>query len=224
MAVELKIFYEDNHILVVEKPEGVLSQGDETNDESMLDMVKKYIKIKYQKPGNVYVGLVHRLDRRVSGVMVFAKSTKAAKRICTAMQNNKVKKRYYAIVVGKLEGHGKLVNRLEKVRNCAVESENGKECILEYDVIKHFQLDGNDFSVLDVNLITGRYNQIRKQLSLINHPIVNDYKYGYRGPNYFNQLGLKCYLLSFLHPTKKEILTFESGFDNSWKDIIKLGE
>jgi len=218
MAIDLKVFYEDNHIIVVEKKEGILSQGDDTNDDSMLEIIKAYLKEKYQKPGNVFLGLVHRLDRRVSGVMVFAKTSKAASRLSDAIRNHLFEKKYVAIVDGKLEGKGKLINNLDKKDGFAIESKNGKESILEYNVIKNFELDKNVFSVLDINLVTGRYNQIRKQLSLIGHPIVNDYKYGYSGRNYDDQFGLRCYRLSFPHPITKEMLTFESKFDNIWRE------
>ena len=218
MAVDLNVLYEDNHIIVVEKEEGILSQGDSTGEASMLEMIKDYLKVKYNKPGNVFVGLVHRLDRRVSGVMVFAKTSKAASRLSEAIRNNLFSKKYVAIVSGYLTGSDKLVHKLEKKDQLAVESDNGKESMLEYTVINNFKINKDDFSVLDVKLITGRYNQIRKQLSLINHPIVNDYKYGYNGKNIEDAFGLRCYELSFPHPITKEILTFKSNFRNIWKE------
>jgi len=221
MAIELNVLYEDNHIIVVEKPEGILSQGDSTNDLSMLEIIKDYLKEKYQKPGNVFLGLVHRLDRRVSGVMVFAKTSKAASRLSDSIRNHLFEKKYMAIVLGTITGNGRLVNKLEKKDGYAVESIEGKESILEYNVINNFEMDSEKFSVLDINLITGRYNQIRKQLSLINHPIVNDFKYGYNGLNYNDQFGLRCYKISFPHPISKEIMTFESNFENLWKEKIR---
>lgn len=217
----LDILYEDNHIIVVVKPENILSQGDSSGDDSMLDIVKEYIKVKYNKPGNVYLGLVHRLDRRVSGVMVFAKTSKAASRLSEAIRNNEFIKKYKAIVVGKVVEAGKLVHYLDKKDGIAIESKkDGKGSVLFYNVLKNFQLDNCIFSVLDIDLITGRYNQIRKQLSLINHPIVNDFKYSYVGKNYEDQLGLRCYKLSFPHPITKEIITFEKDYDNFWKKFI----
>ena len=218
MAVDLNVLYEDNHIIVVEKEEGILSQGDSTGEASMLEIIKDYLKVKYNKPGNVFVGLVHRLDRRVSGVMVFAKTSKAASRLSEAIRNNLFSKKYVAIVSGYLTGSDKLVHKLEKKDQLAVESKDGKESILEYTVINNFKINKDDFSVLDVKLITGRYNQIRKQLSLINHPIVNDYKYGYTGENIEDAFGLRCYELSFPHPITKEVLTFKSNFRNIWKE------
>ena len=219
---DLEILYEDNHIIVVVKRENILSQGDSSGDNSMLEIIKKYIKVKYNKPGAVYLGLVHRLDRRVSGIMVFAKTSKAASRLSESIRNNKFIKKYKAIVYGELNGSGNLVHYLDKKEGRAIESKkNGKESVLNYNVIKHFTLDNNIFTVLDIDLITGRYNQIRKQLSLIGYPIVNDFKYNYTGKNYADQLGLRCYKLSFPHPITKEILTFEKDYDNLWKDYIK---
>ena len=218
MAVDLDVLYEDNHIIVVVKKEGILSQGDSTCEDSMIEIIKDYLKIKYEKPGNVFVGLVHRLDRRVSGVMVFAKTSKAASRLNDAIRNHLFGKKYVAIVSGYLTGSSKLVNKLEKIDKQAVETINGKESILEYKVVENFKINNKDFSVLDINLITGRYNQIRKQLSLINHPIVNDYKYGYSGENIDDAFGLRCYEISFPHPITKEILTFKSNFENIWKE------
>ena len=222
MAInENNILYEDNHIIVVIKDENVLSQGDETKDENMVDMLKAYLKEKYSKPGNVFVGLVHRLDRRVSGVMVFSKTSKAASRLSESIRNGSFKKKYMAIVDGVVAGNGKLVNMLDKKDGKAIESKvSGKESILYYNVLKNIVIENHDMSVLDIDLITGRYNQIRKQLSIINHPIINDFKYNYRGKNYNDCFGLRCYKLSFPHPITKEIMTFESHFDNYFKKYI----
>ena len=218
--IDLKVLYEDNHIMVVEKPENVLSQGDNTNDESMLEIIKEYLKVKYNKPGNVFVGLVHRLDRRVSGVMVFAKTSKAASRLSEAIRDNLFTKKYQAIVSGIINGNEKLIHYLSKVDGKAIEDKNGKESILFYSQIKSFKIGNKDFTLLDIDLITGRYNQIRKQLSLIGHPIVNDYKYGYTGENHNDAFGLRCVEISFPHPISKEILKFRSDFNGYWKEFI----
>lgn len=222
MAVEndLNILYEDNHILVTLKEENILSQGDNTSDDSMLEILKKYLKEKYNKEGNVFVGLVHRLDRRVGGVMVFAKTSKAASRLSESIRNKLFKKKYNAIVAGSVYSSGKLVNFLSKKDGKAVEDKNGKESILYYNPIKHFDVDGNNFTVLDIDLVTGRYNQIRKQLSLAGYPIVNDFKYGYKGINYSDAFGLRCVEISFPHPISKEILTFSSNFTGFWEKYI----
>ena len=207
----MEILYEDNHILVVTKPEGILSQKDNSNDLDLLTILKSYIKEKYNKPGEVYLGLVHRLDRRVGGVMVFAKTSKAASRISSDIRERKFMKTYLAIVDGKVSENKRLVDQLIKVNKEAKiveEVENSQEAILSYEVIKNFVMDNNDFSLLKIDLETGRYNQIRVQLANNNTPIINDYKYGYKKKNYNDQLGLWCVEISFNHPTLKEVMTF----------------
>lgn len=206
---ELKILYEDNHIIVVVKPENILSQKDDTNDLDMLTLIKEYIKKSKEKEGNVYLGLVHRLDRRVGGVMVFAKTSKAASRLSDDIRKHNFNKKYLAIVEGEINDSGVLVDYLKKVDNRAIISkEDGKISELKYQVLKKFFLDDNICTILLINLLTGRYNQIRAQLSHFNHPIINDFKYGYKGKNYDDVLGLFCYEISFNHPTKKEKMTF----------------
>ena len=168
---ELKILYEDNHIIVVVKPENILSQKDDTNDLDMLTLIKEYIKKSKEKEGNVYLGLVHRLDRRVGGVMVFAKTSKAASRLSDDIRNHNFNKKYLAIVEGEINGSGVLVDYLKKVDNRAIISkEDGKISELKYQVLKKFFLDDNICTILLINLLTGRYNQIRAQLSHFNHP------------------------------------------------------
>ena len=219
---DLKVLYEDNHIIVIVKPKDVLSQKDNTNDIDILTIVKEYLKEKYQKPGNVYLGLVHRLDRRVGGVMVLAKTSKGASRLSEAIRNHEFIKKYYAICLGKVES-GKLINKLEKVDKVAKQSDNGKESILEYELIKTFKLDDADFSLVSVNLITGRFNQIRSQFALNNHPLINDYKYGYRGINYNDDIGLFCFYLSFPHPVTKEMMEFKvEPSSELFQKVVKL--
>ena len=151
---KLSVLYEDNHIIVVFKAAGVLSQGDKTGDEDMLTIIKKYLKEKYNKPGNVYLGLVHRLDRPVSGIMVFAKTSKAASRLSDEIRNKKMHKKYMAIVHGYLdEKEGTLRNKIEKIDNkkVLIDTSNGKEAILNYKVIK----EKNNLSLVDIDLVTG---------------------------------------------------------------------
>ena len=201
----LNILYEDNHIIVVIKPVNVLSQADNTNDEDMLTLIKKYIKEKYQKPGNVYLGLVHRLDRPVGGIMVFAKTSKAASRLSDQIRNNQMHKSYYAVVHGILQNkEGTLKNKIEKLDNkkVLIDTPNGKEAILNYKVIK----EKDNLSLLDINLVTGRYHQKRLQFANINHPLYGDNLYGKKDNK---DIALFAYKLSFLHPTTKEELTFE---------------
>lgn len=222
----IEVLYEDNHIIVCTKPEGVLSQKDITNDIDMLTIIKQYLKEKYNKPGDVYLGLVHRLDRRVEGVMVFAKTSKAASRLSENIREHKFYKEYVAICSGYFENSGRLVNSLSKEKGKALESETGKEAILEYNVINHFQLNKDDFTVIRIILHTGKYNQIRKQMQLFGHSLINDFKYGYRLSNYNDSLGLRCVAIGFTHPTTKEYLEFrrsksETYTNVSWKKYME---
>ena len=203
----LNVLYEDNHIIVVVKPFNVLSQGDITGDVSIMDMVKDYIKKKYHKPGNVYLGLVHRLDRPVGGVMVFARSSKAASRLTKAFSEHRITKKYLAIVHGKLEGSGELRDFLEKgVDGNSFVSPKGKEAILDYEVLDY---DANhDCTLISVSLKTGRHHQIRVQFANAGHSLYGDQKYGTRGKG--KQIRLWAYELEFEHPVKKEMMIFKS--------------
>lgn len=200
----LNVLYEDNHLIVVEKPINVLSQKDITNDFDMNEIIKEYLKRKYQKPGNVYLGLVHRLDRRVGGVMVFAKTSKAASRLSEDIKNGSFHKLYLAKVKGKILKNSSINIKIKKdENNYAIVSDEGKESRLDYIVLDY---DNNDTYVL-VNLHTGRYNQIRASFNYINHPIINDYKYSKEKKN-SDELGLWCYAISIVHPITKEKLIF----------------
>ena len=201
----LVILYEDNHIIVVYKFSGILSQSDSTKDLDMASIIKTYLKDRYHKPGNVYLGLVHRLDRPVKGVMVFAKTSKAAARLSKQIRNGQMHKKYYAVVEGILkEKEGILENKIEKIDNKTVliDSQNGKEAKLKYKVIK----EKDNLSLVDINLLTGRYHQIRIQFSSRNHPLYGDTLYGSK---YKGDLALISYSLSFIHPTTKEKMCFE---------------
>ena len=201
----LVILYEDNHIIVVYKFPGILSQSDSTKDLDMVSIVKTYLKDRYHKPGNVYLGLVHRLDRPVKGVMVFAKTSKAAARLSKQIRNGQMHKKYYAVVEGILkEKEGILENKIEKIDNkkVLIDSQNGKEAKLKYKVIK----EKDNLSLVDINLLTGRYHQIRLQFSSRNHPLYGDTLYGSK---YKGDLALISYSLSFIHPITKEKMCFE---------------
>ncbi len=220
--IKLKILYEDNHIIVVEKPVNIPSQGDKTGDIDMLTIIKRYLKEKYNKPGNVYLGLVHRLDRPVGGVMVFAKTSKAAARLSEQVRNKDFRKRYLVIVNGKFEERkGTLQDYLlknEKNNMSKVVKEgtkNAKLAILDYEVIKY---DPElNLSVLKIDLHTGRHHQIRVQLSSRGHSIYGDQKYGGRGHG--KQICLWAYQLTLFHPITKEEMTFTSMpvKEKSWK-------
>jgi 23S rRNA pseudouridine1911/1915/1917 synthase len=232
---DLKILYEDNHIIVVVKKPGIPTQEDKTGDKDMLTIVKEYIKVKYNKPGNVYLGLVHRLDRMVGGVMVFAKTSKAASRISEYIRQKNVKKRYLAVVNGtlpvsdqKVELRNYLVKneRLNMSRVVDSTTKGSKEAILEYKVLKNFTYNGKDYSLVDIDLHTGRHHQIRLQFAHIGHPLYGDIKYGQKVNKVGQNLALFSYYLSFFHPTKDEYLEFEfkpnelEKRDKIW-DVIK---
>lgn len=232
---DLKILYEDNHIIVVVKKPGIPTQEDKTGDKDMLTIVKEYIKVKYNKPGNVYLGLVHRLDRMVGGVMVFAKTSKAASRISEYIRQKNVKKRYLAVVNGtlpvsdqKVELRNYLVKneRLNMSRVVDSTTKGSKEAILEYKVLKNFTFNGKDYSLVDIDLHTGRHHQIRLQFANIGHPLYGDIKYGQKVNKVGQNLALFSYYLSFFHPTKDEYLEFEfkptelEKRDKIW-DVIK---
>lgn len=232
---DLKILYEDNHIIVVVKEPGIPTQEDKTGDKDMLTIVKEYIKVKYNKPGNVYLGLVHRLDRMVGGVMVFAKTSKAASRISEYIRQKNVKKRYLAVVNGTLPVTDKKVElrnylvkneRLNMSRVVDSTTKGSKEAILEYKVLKNFTYNGKDYSLVDVDLHTGRHHQIRLQFANIGHPLYGDIKYGQKVNKVGQNLALFSYYLSFFHPTKDEYLEFEfkptelEKRDKIW-DVIK---
>ena len=227
--MNLNIIYEDNHIIVVEKIPNILSQDDETGDISMMKLVKDYLKEKYNKPGNVYLGLVHRLDRPVGGVIIFAKTSKAASRLSDEVRKKVFKKEYLTIVDGKFENDkGTLENYLYKDKKTNIsyvvskDKKQAKIAKLDYEVLKYDRK--KDLSILKINLHTGRHHQIRVQLSNINHSIYGDQKYGGRGHG--KQIALWAYMLKIQHPITKEELVFKSIPEpiGSWKIIedVKL--
>ena len=207
MNNKLNILYEDNHIIVVVKPYNVLSQGDSTGDISIMDMIKDYIKKKYNKLGNVHLGLVHRLDRPVGGIMVFARSSKAASRLCKSFNEHKITKKYLAIVKGKVEKSGEYVDYLAKDKDgkAYVTSENeGKKAVLNFELIEYNK--ENDCSLVSIDLKTGRHHQIRIQFASRGHYLLGDQRYGVLDNK---QISLFSYYLSFTHPVSKEILEFK---------------
>ncbi len=203
---KLKVLYEDNHVIVVLKEVNVPSQEDASRDMDLLRMVKQYVKEKYNKPGNVYIGLVHRLDRPTSGVMVFARSSKAASRLNDQIKNNELSKNYILVLHGILDKkEGTLQDKLKKLDNGnTVVSDDGKEAILEYKVLEENKEE--NLSLVSVKLITGRHHQIRVQFASRNHPLLGDYRHGKKDNN---MLCLFAYKLSFKHPISKEEITFE---------------
>ena len=210
---KLNVIYEDNHIIVVEKPVNIPSQGDKTGDIDMLTIIKDYIKEKYNKPGNVYLGLVHRLDRPVGGVMVFAKTSKAASRLSEQVRMKEFKKTYLVIVNGKMENEADtlqdylLKNERNNMSKVVKEgTKNSKYANLDYEVLKYDK--DLDLSVLKILLHTGRHHQIRVQLASRGHSIYGDQKYGGRGHG--KQITLWAYSLTILHPITKEKMEFKA--------------
>lgn len=218
MYKNIKILYEDNHIIVVVKPAGIPSQADKTGDEDMLTLLKKYIKEKYNKPGEVYLGLVHRLDRMTSGIMVFARTSKAASRLSKNIREGDFKKRYIAV----LNGHMKKIQKSMFLENylvknektnmskvCNIDTKNSKLASLEYNVLNNFSYNNKKYCYVEIKLNTGRHHQIRVQFSNINHPLYGDLKYGKNSNKEGQKLALFAYDLTFFHPTKDEVLNFK---------------
>ena len=204
MKDKLKVLYEDNHIIVVVKPKNILSQSDITKDIDMLSLVKNYVKEKYNKPGNVYIGLVHRLDRPTGGIMVFARTSKAANRLSEQIKNNEIKKTYLAVIPNFKDKKGEFIDYLKKENNgntIVTNKEEGKYSNLKYELIK----EKNDLSLVAIELITGRHHQIRVQFASRGYPLYGDQRYGKEDKN---QLALFCYKLEFIHPVKKEKMSF----------------
>ena len=205
----LNVIYEDNHIIVVEKPCNIPSQADKTGDEDMLTLIKSYIKEKYNKPGEVFLGLVHRLDRPVGGIMVFARTSKAASRLSESIRVKDFSKKYLAVVEGKFENKAGTLEdylfkdeTLNKSRVVSKDKKGAKLARLTYEVIEEHE----DVSLVKINLETGRHHQIRVQFANSGHPLVGDQKYGKSNPGV--QIALWAYELEFKHPTKDEIMKF----------------
>ncbi|MEN8703518.1 MAG: RNA pseudouridine synthase [Polaribacter sp.] len=203
----LKVLFEDNHIIIVNKRSGDITQGDKTGDKPLSDVVKEYIKDKYNKAGNVYLGVVHRLDRPTSGVIIFARTSKALERLNKVLRDKEIYKTYWAVV----KNHPKkekatLINFLKKNpknNKSSVfqkEIEGSKKAILHYSVVK--KLD--NYTLLEIDLETGRHHQIRAQLSNIGYPIKGDLKYGFNRSNKDGSIHLHARKIEFIHPVTKE--------------------
>ncbi len=201
----INVIYEDNHLLVVEKPINVPCQADSSGDEDLLTMLKKYLKEKYDKPGDVYLGLVHRLDRPVSGVMVFAKTSKAAKRLSKQVQNHEFKKIYYAVIEGKVGESGIFKDKLlkDEKTNMTTISSDGKDAELSYVLAGYV----NNLSLVRISLKTGRSHQIRVQFSSRKIPLYGDQRYNVNAVK--DQIALFAQRLEFYHPITKELMEFE---------------
>jgi 23S rRNA pseudouridine1911/1915/1917 synthase len=212
MAEGLDVVYEDNHIIVVIKPPGVISQADKTDTDDMLARIRGYIKIKYDKPGDVYIGLVHRLDKPVGGLMVFARTSKAASRLNDQQRENRIDKYYLAVVRGRpellesrIEGYI-IKDRDENISKMTKTDDAGAKYVsLSYRVLG----SSDDHSLLEIKLHTGRSHQIRVQLQDHGFPLEGDRKYD-RGPYLHHSVALWAYKLEFVHPVKKIPVSFVS--------------
>ena len=230
----LKIIYEDNHIIVIIKPQNIAVQADSSNDPDMLSILKEYIKQRDKKKGNVFLGLVHRLDRPTGGVMVFAKTSKAASRLSAELKEKKLKKKYICVVCGRPQiVENRLTTFLKKdeknnIVYISPRTEQGsKEAILDYKLIS----TKNKLSLINIDLITGRSHQIRVQMAKqLNMPIYADFKYGDK--EHTGNLALWAYELCFIHPVTKENMRFKVApdytnlafkiFENDTKKLINM--
>ena len=205
----IKVLYEDNHLIAVLKPINVPTQKDSSNDIDMVSLVKDYLKKKYNKPGNVYLGRLHRLDRPVSGGLLFAKTSKAAERMTKEIKNHNVRKTYYAVVEGKVDKKGTFIDKLlkDEKTNFVRVSDKGKEAKLEYELICY----KNNYSLVKINLITGRSHQIRVQFSSRGYPLYGDQRYNKKDKN---QIALFSSSIEFTHPVTKEHLTISYNLPN----------
>jgi len=219
MAFVPDILQEDNHLLVVRKPAGMLTQGDETGDLDLLSALKEYLRMRDAKPGNAFLGMVHRLDRPVGGAMVFAKTSKAAARLSRAFAQREVKKTYLAAVEGAVKDaqaelrHSLLWNEQERRSTVAL---CGKEALLRFD---REQVDGQRrMSLLRVLLITGMHHQIRAQLAAVGHPVVGDRKYGAKAHirNHPGVIALHAVTIAFPHPTKGDSIVVDCPPEAWW--------
>lgn len=223
---DIKIIHEDNHVLVAIKPAGVLSQADGSDAPDMLTLLKEYIKVTYNKPGAVYLGLLHRLDRPVSGVMVFAKTSKCASRISEQIRKREVNKRYRAVVEGDFKNKDGVLHHYalkdERTNNTKIfepgkAPKDAKEVKLEYKVISTCDYNGKKISLIDIKLHTGRSHQIRTQMKHVGHPLLGDARYGtglYKG-----DIALMSYLIGYKHPTSGEYeeYTLDASSEMPWK-------
>ncbi len=206
--MDLKIIYEDNHTIVVEKPANIPVQEDASKDKDLFTIIKEYIKVTYNKPGNVYLGLVHRLDRPTAGLIVFAKTSKAASRLSNALRLHQVERKYLAVVHGKLEGTGKLVdymvknNKTNTSRVIHKNDPDAKKAVLTYEVLDTV----DNFSLVSVELETGRSHQIRVQFQNVGHPLFGDQRYGQDVNKVGDQLALFANELNYKHPTQDKMI------------------
>ncbi|MDE5869838.1 MAG: RNA pseudouridine synthase [Muribaculaceae bacterium] len=208
----MEVVYEDNHIIIVNKAPGEIVQGDKTGDKPLSEIVKEYIKKKYNKPGNVFCGVVHRIDRPVEGLVIFARTSKALERLNKMLREGEIHKTYHALVEGKVSEHEALLEnylvsdgRKNKTFITQKETTGAKLSKLKYKVLAI----GDRYSLLEITLLTGRKHQIRAQLSAIGHPIKGDLKYGARRSNSNGGISLQAHKIEFIHPVSKQEICVE---------------
>jgi 23S rRNA pseudouridine1911/1915/1917 synthase len=224
----MEVVYEDNHIIIVNKQSGEIVQGDKTGDRPLSDLVKDYIKEKYQKPGAVFLGVAHRLDRPVSGLVVFARTSKALTRLNKMFAEGEVHKTYWAIVKSPRSENSNewhtlehwLVRNEKQNKSYAYDHErpNAKKAILKYRALSH----SDNYTLLEVNLMTGRHHQIRCQLAAMGYPIKGDLKYGAPRSNPDGSISLMARRVEFIHPVSKSPIVIEAPVpnDNLWQALV----
>lgn len=220
---ETEIVYEDNHIIVVNKCPGEIVQGDKTGDTPLSESLKQYLKKKYNKPGNVFCGVVHRIDRPVGGLVIFAKTSKALERLNKMLRNGEIHKTYWALVEGfpdkdsdTLTNYLRSDGRLNKTFICDSTHPDAKQSVLQYKIIAK----GNNYSLLEINLLTGRKHQIRAQLSGVGHPIKGDLKYGAKRSNPDGGISLLAKKIEFVHPVSKEEILLEAPISPEFQKYL----
>ena len=232
----VKVIYEDNHIIAVVKPAGMLTQGDKSGDISLFDEVKKYLKEKYKKQGNVFLGLVHRLDKPVSGIVLFGKTSKGAARLSEQFRNHTIQKTYHGIVVGKLEKEkGEIKEKVNKISFFAegFTNKTDEELLeeikkatktrtaeLSYEVVR----SNDKYSLIKIMPKTGRFHQIRIQMANMGHPILGDVKYGAKkvleSPSLQNSIALVATAISFKAATEDRLINLDIPLPDEWKEYI----
>ena len=215
-----RIIYEDNHLIAVTKRSGEIVQGDKTGDKPLSEEIKSYLKTKYKKPGNVFLGTIHRLDRPTSGIVLFAKTSKSLSRMNELFKNKKVQKTYYAVTEDMPnKGKGVIISLLKKNqkqnKSYITKLDDGKKSELEYELIEKLQ----NYFLIKVKPKTGRHHQIRVQLSSIGCKIKGDIKYGAKRANKDKSICLHSYSISFVHPVKNELINLKCDFPKNdiWK-------